>query len=62
MKTELKLRIEKAIDDAIQNSAEEDLWDGFIHEKLSQQMANAAEQVFDAAMEAQEYLKAQADV
>lgn len=61
MKTELKSRIEKAIDDTIQNSAEEDLWDGYIHDKLSQQMANAAEQVFDSAMEAQEYLKAQTE-
>lgn len=58
--TKLKAEIEKAIDDTIQNNAEENMWDGYIHNELAQQMANAAEAVFDAAMGAQKFAKNEA--
>ena len=59
MNTRLKADIEKAIDDAIQNGAENDLWENYIHPELASQMANACEAVFDSAQKAQEYLKAE---
>lgn len=59
MNTELKAKIEKAIDKTINDNCEDNLWDGYIHPELVQQMANAAEQVFDATMKAQEFAKAQ---
>ncbi len=59
MNTKLKAEIEKAIDDTIQNNAEENMWEGYIHPELPQQMANAAEAVFDAAMKGQEFANAE---
>jgi len=55
MKLQLKAAIEKAIDDALDANAEEDLWDGYVHDELVMQMTSAAEQVFDAAMDAQKF-------
>lgn len=57
MKTQLKLELEQAIDKVIQENCEDLTSDGafFVHDTLADQMANAAEQVFDAAMEAQAY-------
>ena len=57
MKTELKFRLEETIDDFIENNADCNLWDGYIHPELARQMANAAEQVFDATMTSQEFVK-----
>lgn len=59
MNTKLKGEIEQAIDVLIQNNCEDNLWDGYIHPELAQQMATAAEQVFDATMKAQEFSAAQ---
>jgi len=59
MNTKLKSLIEEAIDKTINDNCEDDLWDGYIHPELVQQMASAAEQVFDATMKAQEFAKAQ---
>ena len=55
MNTKLKLAIEQAIDNVLDKNAEENLWDGYIHPELSKQMATAAEQVFDATMQGQEF-------
>lgn len=55
MNTKLKSEIEKAIDDVIENNAEENMWDGWIHDELARQMADAAEAVFDSAMVAQKF-------
>lgn len=57
MNTKMKAALEQAIDDVIQNHAEEDMWDGYIHNELHIQMANAAEQVFDAAQTVQVFAK-----
>lgn len=59
MNTKLKSKIEEAVEDVINKTCEEDLWDGYIHPELVPQMTNAAEQVFDSAMKAQEYLRSQ---
>ena len=59
MNTKLKLAVEEAIDKAIQDNAENNMWDGYIHPDLSKQMANAAEQVFDASMTGQEFAKSE---
>lgn len=58
MKTELKLRIENAINKTIEEAADKNLWDGYIHDGLVNQMTNAAEQVFDSAMESQLFVNA----
>ena len=55
MNTEIKAALEKAIDQTIEQFAEDSLWDGYIHNDLFRQMAEAAALVFDAAMEAQEF-------
>lgn len=55
MNTKLKLAIEQAIDKTIQNLCEDDLWDGYIHHELAQQMTNAAEAVFDSSMSGQKF-------
>jgi hypothetical protein len=57
MNTKLKLAIEEAIDGALNKHSEGNLWDGYIHTELTQQMANAAEQVFDASMSGQAFAK-----
>lgn len=59
MKTELKLALERAINKVIADNCEKDLWDGYIHNDLEKQMANAAEQVFDSSMSGQQYAKDQ---
>jgi len=55
MHTQLKAKIEQAIQNVINKNAEEELWQGFIHEEMAAQMTNAAEQVFDASMAGQKY-------
>jgi hypothetical protein len=57
MKTELKAKLEKVIDDFIEDNAGYNFWDEYIHPELGKQMANAAEQVFDATMSVQEFIK-----
>ena len=59
MNTQLKAKIEIAINEVIQSSAEDNFWQGFIHDELAAQMTNAAEAVFDAAMKAQEFAEDQ---
>ena len=59
MNTKLKSLIEEAIDKTINDNCEVNLWDGYIHPELVQQMTNAAEQVFDATMKAQEFAATQ---
>ena len=59
MNTTLKACIESAIQAALDDNCEDGLWDGWIHPELVAQMTNAAEQVFDAAMKAQEFEEAQ---
>lgn len=59
MNTRLKAKIEEAIDKVLQDTAEDSYWSYYIHDELVTQMTNAAEQVFDAAMKAQEYAEAQ---
>ncbi len=57
MNTKLKASIEDAIDTALNSHAEDHLWDNYIHPNLVKQMTEAAESVFDAAQDAQSYLK-----
>ena len=59
MQTRLKGEIEEAIEEALDRHAEMDdvAWAQLIHPKLVHQMMNAAEAVFDAAQDAQEYCK-----
>ena len=57
MDIQLKAKISKAIDNVINEAADEAPWDGYIHNELVTQMTNAAEQVFDAAMTAQAFQK-----
>lgn len=59
MNTKLKLAVEEAIDKAIQDNAENSLWDGYIHDNLTAQMADAAATVFDASMEGQAFSKSE---
>jgi hypothetical protein len=59
MHPNLKSTIYDSLELAINSKAECGYWIGWIHEELVAQMANAAEQVFDAAMKAQEYAEAQ---
>lgn len=59
MHTRLKADIEEAIYNVIIDHADSDHWNGYIHDGLVSQMANAAEQVFDAAMKSQEFAKEQ---
>jgi len=59
MNTRLKAKVEEAIDKVIQDASEDDCWSGWIHDELVAQMTNAAEQVFDSAMKAQEYAEEQ---
>lgn len=48
MDLKLKLRLREAIKKALDDSAEDYLWDEYLHPELCDQMANAAEIVFDA--------------
>ena len=57
MKTILFQQIEAAIGEVIGENCEDDLWDGYIHNALYNQMAVAAAAVFDAAMDGQAYAK-----
>jgi len=62
MKTKLKLALETAIESVIEKSCEKDLWsdENYIHSNLYLQMTEAAERVFDAAMDAQEFARQEA--
>ncbi len=55
MNAKLFYLLAKAIDDVIEGNCEDDLWDGYIHETLTKEMAIAAAQVFDASMNGQAY-------
>lgn len=56
MKSRLFNRLEQAIEKMINDAAEDgNYWDGLIHPSLSKEMATAAAQVFDAAMNGQAY-------
>ena len=55
MNAKLKYQIEEAIDKVIADNCETPSWEGMIHPQLARQMTNAAEQVFDAAMDAQQF-------
>ncbi len=53
MKTDLKAGLTKAISDWADSVAEHPSWpDAWVHDNLSDHMANAAEAVFDATVEA----------
>ncbi len=62
MHIQLKANISKAIDNAINEAADDAPWDGYIHNELVMQMTTAAEQVFDAAMAAQALQKRELDL
>ncbi len=57
MKANLLWRLEKKMDDFINEIAEKELneYEGYYHPELAEQMAEAAAQVFDASFMAQEY-------
>jgi len=55
MNTQLKAKLELAIDKVIQDNCEDDYWNYLIHPELVKQMTDAAELVFDSAQDAQEY-------
>ena len=57
MQTRLKGELEEAIAGVLDRCAEngDGDWEHLIHPKLVHQMMNAAEAVFDAAQDAQEY-------
>jgi hypothetical protein len=55
MNLELKVKLQRAIDRVITDGCEDGLWEHLIHPKLIEQMTNAAELIFDAAQDAQEY-------
>jgi hypothetical protein len=62
MKTKFKAEIESAITEVFNRHAEgmeDDPWDYLIHPKLISQMTNAAEVVFDAAQDSQEYYESE---
>lgn len=54
MTTKLKLALETAIEQVIENVENPD-WPYYIHSQLVRQMTNAAEMVFDASQDGQEY-------
>lgn len=57
MKKPLKDRIEKAIDDVLEDSSEklEDMWRYFPHNHIAKQMAEAAALVFDSCQDGQKF-------
>jgi len=55
----LKLAIYRAINKTIEDLSEDPTWTERIHPGLVNQMADAAEAVFDAAQDAQLYMKAE---
>ena len=59
MKTILKVKLEKAITEWLENCSEEDListnYDIYIHDSLPEEMTNAAEAVFDCLAKFQEW-------
>jgi len=57
MNTHLKAAIEDGIQKAIDDNCEDPLWEGYIHTELVKQMANAAEIVFDSAMDSQKFVE-----
>ena len=59
MNTQLKAEIEKAIQTVIDDNCDEGYWTQFIHPELVQQMTNALEVVFDAAMKSQEFFESE---
>jgi hypothetical protein len=59
MDTALKAKLEKAIDKVLNDASEDDAWKHYIHQGLVRQMTNAAELVFDAGQDAQEFLNKQ---
>jgi hypothetical protein len=54
MHLKLKLAIHNAIEKAIEDNCEDDLWSGLLHDSIYQQMTEAAALVFDSSMEGQE--------
>ena len=63
MNTKFKASIEDAIEKAFNQAIEDDksYWTGYIHPELVNQMATAAEQVFDSAMKVQEFVKSETE-
>lgn len=61
MNLKLKSKIYDAIEGAIQSEAklDRDAWQGWLHPRLTEQMTNAAESVFDSCMEGQKFAKEQ---
>lgn len=57
MKLELKLALEKAIKKTLNDCAEDELWEKYLHPSLVSQMVNAAEAVFDSAQDGQDYFE-----
>jgi len=55
MKSQLKSDIIKGIERAIEKHSEGQVWEYYIHDKLPQQMADAAEAVFDACQDGQKF-------
>lgn len=63
MNTKLKSQIEEAIQKCLNKASEDDsMWSGYIHDKLAEQMASAAEQVFDSAQDVQEFIRSECGV
>jgi len=56
MNIELKVKLQRAIDKVICEGADDGLWNNLIHPKLIEQMTAAAELVFDAGQDAQDFL------
>lgn len=56
MHPKLRLLIYNAIEKAINDSAEEQLWPHWVHDDLVCQMTDAAETVFDSSQHGQEYM------
>jgi hypothetical protein len=55
MKTQMLHQLENAIREVIENNADNDYWDEYIHDDIEMQMAKAAAMVFDASQAAQKF-------
>jgi len=55
MNSKLLFLLEEAIETLMNEQAEKDFWDGYIHNTLYKEMATAAAMVFDASMNGQEF-------
>lgn len=55
MHLKLKLAIEEALTKVLEDYADDNLWQDYIHDTLTAQMTNAAEAVFDSSMDGQKF-------